>query len=157
MSRRVRSRTTIPAGPFLAAVLLAGCSEALLEPPRTEASEHWSGRAEAVPGAGDRCGALAFELFRIGNAVAGRAVPVETAPEDAFPGAGVWSVEGTVNPNGTFLFALRESGWAPRETPRPFSVWRGSLGANEAQAVEQPPSCGRRVQFVRKTRAPSAS
>lgn len=131
----------------LAPLLLAGCVDPLVNRPGGEV-ERWSGRAEAVEAADLRCRPIEFELFRDGLAIGGRARELD-APEGGIAGLGSWWVEGTANPNGSFLFTLRRSGPVLEEGPRPNSVWRGKFGPGEVVAVEQPPSCGRRARLVR--------
>jgi|GEM_PF-3628146 len=133
---------------LLAPFLLAGCVDPLVNRPTAEA-ERWTGRAEAVETAGPRCGPIEFELFRDGLSIGGRAREPE-APEVGLAASGGLWVEGTVNPNGSFLFTLRRQGLLWGEgLPAP-SVWRGRFGTGEVVAVEQPPSCGRRARLVRE-------
>lgn len=130
-------------------VLVAGCVDPLVNRPRGEV-EHWTGLAEAVETSAGRCRAVELELFRDALAIGGTARELEGPAEETLATAGRWWVEGTVNPNGTFLFTLRRQGPLLGEGPRPASVWRGRFGTAEVVAVEQPPSCGRRVRLVRE-------
>jgi hypothetical protein len=143
------------AAALVASSLFAGCVDPLVNRPTGEA-ERWTGRADAVETAGPRCGPIEFELFRDGPSIGGRAREPE-APEAGLAAIGGWWVEGTVNPNGSFLFTLRRQGPHWREGPRPASVWRGRFGASEVVAVEQPPSCGRQVRLVREAGGAPAS
>lgn len=138
------------------ALLLPGCVDPLVNRPKGEV-ERWTGRAEAVDGGEAACGPVAFELFRDGLSIGGRAREPEAVGEGVFAAAGSWWVEGTVNPNGSFLVSLRRQGPVGAEGPRPASVWRGRFGASEAVAIEQPPSCGRRVRLVREPAGTPAS
>jgi|DewCreStandDraft_4_1066084.scaffolds.fasta_scaffold00029_295 hypothetical protein len=139
-----------------AALLLAGCADPLVNRPTGEI-ERWGGRAEAVAGGDGPCGAVEFELFRDALSIGGRAREAEAKGEGVFAAVQSWWVEGTVNPNGTFLFSLRRQGPLLGEGPRPASVWRGRFGSGEVVAVEQPPSCGRRVRLVREASGAPAS
>lgn len=138
------------------ALLLAGCVDPLVNRPKGEV-ERWTGRAETVGGGVAACGPVEFELFRDALSIGGRAREPEAKGEGVFAAAGSWWVEGTVNPNGTFLFSLRRQGPVEVEGPRPASVWRGRFGPGEVVAIEQPPSCGRRVRLVREAADTPAS
>ena len=143
------------AAALAAPLLLAGCIDPLVNRPTGEA-ERWTGRAEAVETAEGRCPPVEFELFRDALAIGGTAREVGAA-EIGLAATGGWWVEGTVNPNGSFLFTLRRQGPLSGEGPRPASVWRGRFGTGEVVAVEQPPSCGRRVRLVREAGGAPAS
>ncbi len=138
------------------AFLLAGCVDPLVNRPKGEV-ERWTGRAEAAASGEEACGPLEFELFRDALSIGGRAREPEAKGEGVLAAAGSWWVEGTVSPNGTFLFSLRRQGPFAVEGPRPASVWRGRFGPGEVVAIEQPPSCGRRVRLVRKAAGTPAS
>lgn len=140
---------------LVGALLLTGCIDPLVNRPSGEV-ERWSGRAEAVETADGRCGPVEFALFRDALAIGGQARQPEAAGESVLAAGRSWWVEGTVNPNGTFLFTLRRQGALWSEGPRPASVWRGRFGAAEVVAIEQPPSCGRRVRLVREAESAPA-
>jgi hypothetical protein len=143
------------AAALVAPLLLAGCIDPLVNRP-TGAAERWTGRAEAVGTAEGGCRPIEFDLFRDALAIGGTAREVGAA-EIGLAATGGWWVEGTVNPNGSFLFTLRRQGPLSGEGPRPASVWRGRFGTGEVVAVEQPPSCGRRVRLVRQAGVAPAS
>lgn len=140
----------------VAVLVLAGCVDPIVNRPRGEV-ERWTGRAEGVQAAEGGCGAVEFQLFRDALAIGGTAREPGASTDSALAAAGRWWVEGTVNPNGTFLFSLRQQGPLLGEGPRPASVWRGRFTTGEVLALEQPPSCGRRVRLTRESEPAPAS
>lgn len=153
MARRRPGLGSVGAG--VALVALTGCVDPIVDRPRGEA-ERWSGRAEGIAGR-EACGPVELALFRDALAIGGTAREPESTAQGVLAATRGWWVEGTVNPNGTFLFTLRQQGPLLGEGPRPASVWRGRFGEGEVVAVEQPPSCGRRVRLVRQTEPKPAS
>ncbi|MCS6780250.1 MAG: hypothetical protein NZ555_11180 [Geminicoccaceae bacterium] len=154
-SSPVRARRAVPVAAALAA--LTGCVDPIVNRPSEPDVERWRGRAEPIAEREAACGAVEFRLFREGLSLGGRAIEPDGGAVGIVGATRQWFVEGTVNPNGSFLFELRQSGTLPSAQPRPLSVWRGSFGAGDPVAVEQPPGCGRRVRLVRETEPAAAS
>lgn len=142
-------------GAAVALATLGGCIDPLVNRPRGEV-ERWTGRVEGIAGEED-CGPFELALFRDALAIGGTAIQPDRPAEGALASTQRWWVEGTVNPNGTFLFSLRQQGPLLAEGPRPASVWRGRFTQGDVMAVEQPPSCGRQVRLVRQTEPSPAS
>jgi hypothetical protein len=140
----------------IAAATLVGCVDPIVNRPRGEV-EHWTGEAAAIEAADGGCGAVQLALFRDALAIGGTAIEPNAPREGVLPAVQRWWVEGTVNPNGTFLFSLRQQGPLLGEGPRPASIWRGRFSPGEVVAIEQPPACGRRVRLVRQEEAAGAS
>ncbi len=140
----------------IASATLVGCVDPIVNRPRGEV-ERWTGEAAAIERTDGRCGPVQLVLFRDDLAIGGSAVEPEAPREGALAAVQRWWVEGTVNPNGTFLFSLRRQGPVIGEGPRPASVWRGRFSSGEVVAVEQPPACGRRVRLVRQAEAAGTS
>lgn len=154
--RRGRARALGFAAVAIGPVALSGCVDPIVNRPRGEV-ERWTGTAAAIEGTDGRCGSLELVLFRDDLAIGGSAVEPDAPRDGALAAVQRWWVEGTVNPNGTFLFSLRQQGPVIGEGPRPASVWRGRFSSGEVVAVEQPPACGRRVRLVRQAEAADAS
>lgn len=154
-SSPARIRRAVMSGAMLAA--LTGCIDPIVNRTSEPGVERWRGRAEPIGERDAACGAVEFRLVRDGLSIGGRAVEPGGGEVGIVGATRQWFVEGTVNPNGSFLFELRQSGTLPSAQPRPLSVWRGSFGVGDPIAVEQPPGCGRRVRLVRETEPAAAS
>lgn len=140
----------------IGSVALSSCVDPIVNRPRGEV-ERWTGAAAAIEGADRGCGPLEFVLFRDDLAIGGSAVEPDVPREGTLAAVRRWWVEGTVNPNGTFLFSLRQQGPVIGEGPRPASVWLGRLSSGEVVAIEQPPACGRRARLTRQAEAADGS